>query len=360
MQNKIIFISGYDNTDKFVNGYIQLFNLFQNNNYEVALLKVDKIWKKEDFSNTKRGNIRIFFPLLKLKSFLFLKKYFTYLPKQENVHTLVFDSDPYTILIHEEIIDFYKPKIIIYRQSDPMILIDKNGLVGKCELKLMKTSNQVWVANEVIKKKMLEYGLDNIYTLVNPIKLSSINTLVTHKKTTPYLVDKVLEAKKHYDNIGIYYGKFGIDFMLIDEISKRSDKTAFFIIGEYSIPKNLNSNVFFIPYQSLEDIVTAAKLCSFFFIPYRVRGNLNDILHVTAKILIAKLLNKPVLAHGVSQSLNELNIFVGDSASYFIDKISKINELSAPNIDLDYYSEDNFLNTALTYIDKIKDKDLYV
>ena len=127
-----------------------------------------------------------------------------------------------------------------------------------------------------------------------------------------------------------------------------------------SIPKNLNSNVFFIPYQSLEDIVTAAKLCSFFFIPYRVRGNLNDILHVTAKILIAKLLNKPVLAHGVSQSLNELHIFVGDSASYFIDKISKINELSAPNIDLDYYSEDNFLNTALKYIDKIKDKDLKV
>ena len=62
----------------------------------------------------------------------------------------------------------------------------------------------------------------------------------------------------------------------------------------------------------------------------------------------------------LKKSLNELNIFVGDSASYFIDKISKINELSAPNIDLDYYSEDNFLNTALKYIDKIKDKDLKV
>lgn len=351
-KNTIVFISGYDNSDKYINGFIQMFNLFKNDNYyNSILLKVDTLWKKSDRINIRNKSIKIFFPFSKYDMNSFLKKWFIYIPTfQESIDIMIFDSDPYSLLIHKEIINFYKPKKVIYRQSDPMILIDRKGLIAQYELELMRASNQVWVANKVIKGKMDKYNLLNVYVLENPIKLPSSIELKFDNNMP--LIEKVMKIKKEFTNIGIFYGKYSIDYDLIAKIANNFQDTAFLIIGNYSCAYELPNNVYLMSYQPIDEIVMAIKLSDFFFIPNTIVSH-KDIFYMTSKILMAARLNKPIIAQGISAALVDLDINVGNGPDYFIDKICQLKNLSAPNIDLELYSEDSFLDTALTYINKL-------
>lgn len=346
----MLFISGYDNSDKYVNGFIQLYNLLsESREYNTFLIKVDRVWKS---LNLNYQNINIFLPFTKFDFWSFFKKLFISMPKfSHDIDTIIFDSDPYSILIHKEIIKFYRPKRIIYRQSDPMILIDQRGLLAKYELELMKSSNQIWVANSIIMNRMKKYNLFNVHVLENPIKLPlTMNTEVgTLYKSS--LIDKVEKIKNSFLSIGVFYGKFDIDFELISDVAKQIDKTAFLVIGDYTCTDTLPNNVILIPYQPLEDIVMVIKMSDFFFIPNKIIG-LSDIFFMSSKILMATKLEKPIIAQGISSELKKFNIYVGDSSDYFIDKIKNLKSLLLPKVDLDIYSEEAFLNTAVSYLKK--------
>ncbi len=349
---KIIFISGYNRDEKNINGYMQLFSEYEKDQkFDIDFFKVDKVWYKKDIKNFFDKSIKIYFPLSKLDFNETLKNIFISFPKiNYSPDILFFDSDPYSILIHKQIINYFKPKYIIYRQSDPMVFIDKKGIISKNEISLMNIADQIWVTNKPRKDKIEKFNPNNVYILENPIKLN-INS--NYDLLNSDWILKVNTLKNIYTKIGLYYGKLSIDYDLVIKTALKTQETAYIIVGDYITDKKLPKNIYLVPFKPIDEITEVLKLSDFLFVPYNINDN-SELLHLTSKLLLASYLKKPIIAQGVNEGLMDFNIYVGQGSEFFIDKIKYLNTLELPKINLAIYTEEYFYKSSLAYLDLLQ------
>jgi len=332
---KILFITGYEESERYINGFTQIYHSLNDScggiDFNFRYLFVTRSRKK--FTNTsdkKTAKAFVFLPIAKSEILYAMQKYFIKFKdfNHRNIDTIVFDSDPYSILIHQTIIRIIRPKKIIYRQSDPMFILSSSSLVVKAEKELMKKSDHIAVVNRWIYDKVVDLNINNkVVELPNPMKLSEIGNLERFNI-------------RGFDSHFVYYGKYYINYKLINDVAACNPEHAFIIFGAYESDKLYENNIFFKGFQNLDCILGWLNSSKGLFIPYLDKGH-SDMLGVTSKILVAQKLCKPVIATAVNSQLLSYNVTVCSDTKSFSDSIRNVDYLGHPKVPIGKYSEES-------------------
>jgi hypothetical protein len=283
-----------------------------------------------ELNKGEAGKVYVFCPISKSNILYAIQDFFIKFRDFDypDIDTLVFDSDPYSILVHRTIIKKLRPRRIIYRQSDPMFIVASNSLVAKAEKELMEKSDYVAVVNNWIFERVVDLNLaKRVVELPNPIKLNKIE--ISGRFEIP-----------GFESYLVYYGKYDIDYNLINKIAALNPTCCFVIFGDYEADRLSGKNIIFKGFKSLDCIMGWLENSSGLFIPYLNKGH-SEMLGVTSKILMAQKLSKPVIATAVSSSLSKYNIVVCDDINSFSDAIANVHCLRRPSVPVEKFSEAN-------------------
>ncbi len=349
---RILFVSCYPFSDVYANGFMQLVHFVRTGSrHEVSYIPVEKLWSGKK-SQSKR--ITALVPFLRLPVSLpdWALRFLVVFPKVvHNYDLLIIDSDPYTVALSVIIKKVYKCELVIYRQSDPLLFISNNFSLCKKEEILLNIANEIWVPNSLIKDKLPQCYRFKTLVLLNPIKDVfdfSLSNVAENK--FEYYKEHVVRDNS-FDLIGIYYGKFNIDYELMIGLSKKTPRTKYIVYGNYTQPKQCPANLVFAGFCDITQVIASLKEADFMFIPYSYQGVVNKLLGVSSKILSASKLNKPVIATNVSPELRSTGVYVADNEAEFLSYILRAKELNTPNIDIKKYSFNTIFNFALYRIE---------
>lgn len=337
---KILFLSLYEKDDGKANGFMQLYSGLKNEaESEVGYYQVVRLWQKPVNPFSFRG-VLIYFPFLLFKKNIIMAWMYSFNLDFGEWDTVVIDSDPYLVAVSRLLLDRFPGARVVYRQSDPVSWVTECEAVKSGEYFLLESADHILFPNELVSKQYGCVSSNRKSVLNNPIKL-----VFSELADASLNLDGELLG---YDKLGLYYGKFEIDYDLIEKIAKENQSALFVIFGDYNFSFSC-TNIRLKGFAPMAVIYEYMKKADFLFIPYLNKGLINKYLYVTAKILSAVLLKKPVLAINVAVELGQLNVKVVSDYSGFSDAISR-QSYTIPNIELSVYSEKYFLNEAKSHL----------
>jgi hypothetical protein len=268
---KIIYLGIYNESLVNENGFMQFWNFHRKQNNEVLYYSFKELFFYVPFVIIKFLNIKLLIPKVKI-------------PKEIDI--LVMDSSPWTIVYHKAIINYIKPNKVIYRQSDPIGEISGYSLLESAESQLIKSCDKVFYVNRMLKNRF-GVGASSSFVIRNPEKIN----LIPNK-----------DSKKEFK--AIYYGKLQIDYLFIKNLALLNPKLKIEIYGNYKSNNNFPSNVFFMGYQSLEQIHKSLEGAMFFLLPYDDINPVVKYLGVSSKVINAIINCCIILSNKSREALN--------------------------------------------------------
>lgn len=306
---KIIYLGIYNKSLVNENGFMQFWNFHRKQNNQVLYYSFKELFLYVPFVIIKFINVKLLIPKVK-----FLKE----------VDVLIMDSSPWTIIYHKDIIKYFKPKKVIYRQSDPIGEISGSSLLENAEKLLISSSDKVLYVNAMLKDRF-GVGSSSSFVIRNPEKIN----LAPNK-----------DSKKEFK--AIYYGKLQIDYLYIKNLALLNPKLKIEIFGNYKNKDNFPSNVIFMGYQSLEKIHNSLKGAMFFLLPYEDINPVVKYLGVSSKVIEAINNRCIILSNKISKAIN-------------LDGIDYLHGLIKLNINLyndnDFSKNKNIVNSQFSISD---------